>query len=99
MRGRGPMLLLLESLVERGSGAIVLLGERGVGTTRLAVEGARLAQRRGAAVLCGIGGTQPGAPSFATRCRTVRVRRSPHPTVHRMRLDQGETVRVRRAGW
>jgi DNA-binding SARP family transcriptional activator/tetratricopeptide (TPR) repeat protein len=62
VRGRGPLLLLLEALVERGSGAVVLLGERGVGKTRLAVEGARLAQARGAAVVCGIGGTRPGAP-------------------------------------
>jgi DNA-binding SARP family transcriptional activator len=62
VRGRGPMLLILEALVEQGAGAIVLLGERGVGKTRLAVEGARLAQARGATVLCGIGGTLPGAP-------------------------------------
>lgn len=62
VRGRGPLLLLLESLVEQGAGALVLLGERGVGTTRLAVEGARIAQGRGAAVLCGIGGTAPGVP-------------------------------------
>ena len=72
VRGRGPLLLLLEALVEQGSGAprsegagrrvLVLLGERGVGKTRLAVEGARLAQARGAAVLCGIGGSAPGVP-------------------------------------
>jgi tetratricopeptide (TPR) repeat protein len=54
-------MLLLESLVEAGHGTLVLLGERGVGKTRLAVEGARLAQSRGAAVLCGIAGTG-GAP-------------------------------------
>jgi DNA-binding SARP family transcriptional activator len=63
VRGRGPLLLLLEALVEEGAGALVLLGERGVGTTRLAVEGARLAQARGAAVLCGIGGVPPGVPN------------------------------------
>jgi DNA-binding SARP family transcriptional activator len=62
VRGRGPLLLLLESLVEQGSGALVLLGELGVGKTRLAVEGARIAQARGAAVLCGIGGSAPGVP-------------------------------------
>jgi DNA-binding SARP family transcriptional activator len=62
VRGRGGILLLLESLVEQGSGMLVLLGERGVGKTRLIVEGARLAQARGAAVLCGIAGTQPGVP-------------------------------------
>ncbi|HEX9049430.1 MAG TPA: BTAD domain-containing putative transcriptional regulator, partial [Anaeromyxobacter sp.] len=71
VRGRGPLLLLLEALVEQGTGAhvpgtgrrvLVLLGERGVGKTRLAVEGARLAQARGAAVLCGIGGCAPGVP-------------------------------------
>jgi DNA-binding SARP family transcriptional activator len=62
VRGRGPLLLLVESLVEQGSGALVLLGEPGVGKTRLAVEGARIAQARGAAIACGIGGTRPGVP-------------------------------------
>jgi DNA-binding SARP family transcriptional activator/tetratricopeptide (TPR) repeat protein len=62
VRGRGPLLLLLESLVEQGAGAIVLLGESGVGKTRLALEAARIAQGRGAAVLCGIAGTAPGVP-------------------------------------
>ncbi len=61
VRGRGPVVLLLESLLEQGSGTLMLLGERGVGKTRLAVEGARLAQARGAAVLCGIA-TGGGAP-------------------------------------
>ena len=62
VRGRGPLLLLLEALVEQGFGGLVLLGERGVGKTRLAIEGARFAQARGAAVLCGIGGSAPGVP-------------------------------------
>jgi DNA-binding SARP family transcriptional activator len=62
VRGRGPLLLLLEALAEHGSGAVVLLGEPGVGKTRLAVEGARIAQTHGAAVLCAVGGTRPGAP-------------------------------------
>ncbi|WP_049768623.1 BTAD domain-containing putative transcriptional regulator [Anaeromyxobacter sp. Fw109-5] len=61
VRGRGAVTLLLESLLEQGSGTLVLLGERGVGKTRLAVEGARLAQARGAAVLCGVA-TGRGAP-------------------------------------
>ncbi|WP_242392112.1 BTAD domain-containing putative transcriptional regulator [Anaeromyxobacter oryzisoli] len=54
VRGRSAILLLLESLAERGYGALVLLGERGVGKTRLAVEGARIAQARGARVFTGI---------------------------------------------
>ena len=62
VRGRGALLLLLEALVEQGSGAIVLLGESGVGKTRIALEGARIAQGRGAAVMCGIAGTAPGLP-------------------------------------
>jgi DNA-binding SARP family transcriptional activator len=63
VRGRRAILLLLESLVERGAGALVLLGERGVGKTRLAVEGARIAQDRGAAVLAGVAGAHAaGAP-------------------------------------
>ncbi|HSN90416.1 MAG TPA: BTAD domain-containing putative transcriptional regulator, partial [Anaeromyxobacteraceae bacterium] len=59
LRGRGPAVLLLESLLEQGSGTLVLLGEAGVGKTRLAVEAALLAQARGAAVLCGVGGASP----------------------------------------
>ncbi|MGC3998092.1 MAG: BTAD domain-containing putative transcriptional regulator [Anaeromyxobacter sp.] len=62
VRGRGAILLLLEALVERGSGMLVLLGERGVGKTRLAVEGARIAQARGAVVLGGVGSARPGEP-------------------------------------
>jgi DNA-binding SARP family transcriptional activator len=62
VRGRNALLLLLESLVERGAGMLVLLGERGVGKTRLAVEGARFAQGRGARVLAGTGTAAPGAP-------------------------------------
>ena len=58
LRGRTAALLLLESIVEQGSGALVLLGERGVGKTRLALEGARIAQERGAVVMAG---TPPGA--------------------------------------
>jgi len=54
LRGRTPSLLLFESLVEQGSGTLVLLGERGVGKTRLAVEGARIAQEGGAIVVTGI---------------------------------------------
>lgn len=54
LRGRTAALLLVESMVERGSGALLLLGEPGVGKTRLAVEGARVAQERGAAVLAGV---------------------------------------------
>lgn len=63
LRGRGAIQLLFESLVEHGSGALVLLGERGVGKTRLAVEGARIAQARGAAVLTAVAGAHAaGAP-------------------------------------
>jgi DNA-binding SARP family transcriptional activator len=66
LRGRNPSLLLLESLVESGAGALVLLGERGVGKTRLALEGARIAQARGAKVLSGIaGGTGPAPAPYA----------------------------------
>jgi DNA-binding SARP family transcriptional activator len=80
VRGRGPLLLLLEALVEQGSGAIVLLGERGVGKTRLAVEGALLAQARGAAVLCGIGGILPGAP-YALFADAFREEARAHPAL------------------
>jgi DNA-binding SARP family transcriptional activator/tetratricopeptide (TPR) repeat protein len=61
LRGRTAALLLIESMVERGSGTLLVLGEAGVGKTRLAVEGARIAQERGATVLAGVpGGRGPG---------------------------------------
>ncbi len=61
LRGRAAALVLLQSMVEQGSGVLVLLGERGVGKTRLALEGARIAQERGALVLAGlVGGTITG---------------------------------------
>ncbi|BDG08670.1 ATP-binding protein [Anaeromyxobacter paludicola] len=65
LRGRSSTLLLFQSLVEQGQGTLVLLGERGVGKTRLAVEGARIAQERGAVVLAGVcdpARAQPFAP-------------------------------------
>jgi DNA-binding SARP family transcriptional activator/tetratricopeptide (TPR) repeat protein len=62
IRGRAAALLLFESLVEQGAGALVLLGEAGVGKTRLAIEGARIAQARGAAVVCGLAGALPATP-------------------------------------
>jgi DNA-binding SARP family transcriptional activator/tetratricopeptide (TPR) repeat protein len=62
VRGRNALLLLLEALVERGAGMLVLLGERGVGKTRLAIEGARFAQGQGAAVLAATTAAWPGSP-------------------------------------
>ena len=55
LRGRDSPLAAIEAFVRRGSGVLFLLGESGVGKTRLAVEGARLAQQRGALVLSGAG--------------------------------------------
>jgi DNA-binding SARP family transcriptional activator len=62
LRGRAPCMLLFESLVEAGTGSLVLLGERGVGKTRLGVEGARLAQAAGAVVVAGIFHPARGVP-------------------------------------
>lgn len=62
VRGRNALLLLLEALVERGAGVLVILGERGVGKTRLALEGARFAQGRGAAVLSATAAAGHGSP-------------------------------------
>ncbi len=62
LRGRTAALLLVESMVEQGSGALLVLGEAGVGKTRLAVEGARIAQDHGAAVLAGVPGGWGPAP-------------------------------------
>jgi DNA-binding SARP family transcriptional activator/energy-coupling factor transporter ATP-binding protein EcfA2 len=55
LRGRAPALGAIEDFVRHGSGVLFILGESGVGKTRLAVEGARLAQERGALVLSGAG--------------------------------------------
>lgn len=62
LRGRGDVLPALGSLLDAGHGGLVLLGEPGVGKTRLAVEGARLADSRGALVMAGVplgGGPAP----------------------------------------
>jgi DNA-binding SARP family transcriptional activator len=55
LRGRAPAIGAIEDFVRNGSGVLFILGESGVGKTRLAVEGARLAQERGALVLSGAG--------------------------------------------
>ncbi|HYS79091.1 MAG TPA: AAA family ATPase [Anaeromyxobacteraceae bacterium] len=65
LRGRTSSLLLFESLVEQGAGTLVLLGERGVGKSRLAVEGARIAQESGAVVLSGMFDSSRPAPYAA----------------------------------
>ena len=53
MRGRGEALEALAGFIAGPGGALVITGEAGVGKTRLAVEGARLAGSRGARVLSG----------------------------------------------
>ncbi len=55
LRGRDSARAAVEAFVREGSGVLLILGESGVGKTRLAVEGARLAQERGALVLSGAG--------------------------------------------
>jgi len=100
VRGRGPVLLLIESLLEQGAGTLVLLGERGVGKTRLAVEGARLAQARGATVLCGTA-TGGGAPyglfadAFAEEARANPAFASPLAGEAPGTGVAGEDVRLR----
>lgn len=80
LRGRGSSLLLIESLVEAGAGGLVLLGERGVGKTRLALEGARIAQARGAKVLSGIaGGSGPAPAPYALFADLFRDEARAHP--------------------
>lgn len=79
LRGRAALLLVIEALLERGSGAVILLGERGAGKTRLAVEGARLAQARGAAVLCGVGGATPRGAPFGLFADLFREEARAHP--------------------
>jgi DNA-binding SARP family transcriptional activator len=55
LRGRARAMDTIEDLVRNGSGVLFILGEAGVGKTRLAVEGARFAQKRDALVLSGAG--------------------------------------------
>jgi tetratricopeptide (TPR) repeat protein len=62
LRGRDGVVAWLEALLSLGHGAVVLLGERGAGATRLALEAARLAQARGFAVLCGVAQEGPILP-------------------------------------
>jgi DNA-binding SARP family transcriptional activator len=62
LRGREQVMAFLDALLARGSGMVVLLGEAGAGATRVALEGAREAQARGATVLCGSAGQAQGAP-------------------------------------
>lgn len=55
IRGRAPALAALEDFVSHGAGVLFVLGEAGVGKTRFALEGARLAQEAGAVILSGAG--------------------------------------------
>ncbi len=99
IRGRGAIVLLLESLVEHGHGMLVLLGEGGVGKTRLAVEAGRIAQAHGAAVLCGIAGTAAGVPyalfqdAVLAEARVNPAVSDPLASVPRSARVAGEAVR------
>lgn len=62
LRGREGLVASLEALLARGHGAVVLLGEPGAGATRAALEAARLAHRRGYAVMGGVAVEGPAAP-------------------------------------
>ncbi|MFZ5478157.1 MAG: ATP-binding protein [Myxococcota bacterium] len=53
IRGRDAAVADVAAFVAGGSGTLVLLGEAGVGKTRLAVEAARLAEAAGAVLLAG----------------------------------------------
>ena len=53
MRGRRETSALLEEFTSGASGVLLLVGEAGIGKTHAAVEGARLAENRGALLLCG----------------------------------------------
>lgn len=55
IRGRASAIAAIEAFVRHGSGVLFVLGEAGVGKTRLALEGARLAHEAGAVVLSGAG--------------------------------------------
>jgi DNA-binding SARP family transcriptional activator len=78
LRGREGVVAWLDALLARGHGAVVLLGERGAGATRAALEGARLAQGRGFAVLGGVAPAGPGAPG-ALFADLLSAERHAHP--------------------
>lgn len=79
VRGRGAILLVLESLLETGHGVLVLLGERGVGKSRLAAEGARLAQARGFTVTCGVAGAGGGSAPYGLFADLLAEEARVHP--------------------
>lgn len=80
LRGREGVVAWLEALLSRGHGAVVLLGEPGAGATRAALEGARLAQARGFAVLGGVAPAVPGAPG-ALFADLLAAERRAHPAL------------------
>jgi DNA-binding SARP family transcriptional activator len=99
LRGHAAPLLLLRSAVEQGGGAVVLLGEAGVGKTRLALEGARFAQERGAVVLAGgaadaVAALAPFAEAFGEWARAAGV---PDPLAGAEDADAGRLVEAIRA--
>jgi hypothetical protein len=103
LRGRASALLLLEALVASGAGALVLLGERGVGKTRLAVEGARIAQATGAVALAGLFDGARAAPcagfadAFADHLRASGGGFDPFAEIPRPRL-RAEAEKTRLSG-
>jgi tetratricopeptide (TPR) repeat protein len=56
---------MLETFVQRREGVLLLIGEAGVGKTRLAVEGARLAEHAHAVILTGVGTELEGLAPYA----------------------------------
>jgi len=76
VRGREALLASLTQLLDRGHGAVVLLGERGAGATRVAVEGARLAQARGCTVLSAAAPGLPCAPGALLAAALADERRA-----------------------
>jgi tetratricopeptide (TPR) repeat protein len=65
LRGRSAALEALEDLVRAGAGTLLLIGEAGVGKTRLAVEAARLAEAQGALILAGVSTSLEGKAPYA----------------------------------
>jgi len=66
LRGRAEALSLLQEFTAEGSGVLLLVGEAGIGKTRIAAEGARMAERGGAVLMSGAAiefeGSAPYAP-------------------------------------
>lgn len=65
LRGREEAVAEIVKFVEVGGGVLLIIGESGIGKTRLAIEGARLVEESGGCLLSAVGLDLPGLPPWA----------------------------------